>query len=56
MSLNVGQSINSMNNVKINMCGPKPFKFIKGWIKSPNFKSILKDSWDEEISGNPDKW
>lgn len=33
--------------------GPKPFKFMKGWLKHPKFKQILMDSWGEYVSGNP---
>lgn len=33
--------------------GPKPFKFIKGWMKHPKFKKTMEDSWNAPIQGNP---
>lgn len=33
--------------------GPKPFKFIKGWMTHPTFKKTLITSWSEQQSGNP---
>ncbi|XP_028091349.1 uncharacterized protein LOC114291686 [Camellia sinensis] len=29
--------------------GPKPFKFINAWLLHPNFKSVVKRSWEEEV-------
>lgn len=33
--------------------GPKPFKFIKGWMKHPKFKDTVESSWCTPIQGNP---
>lgn len=38
------------NNLNL---GPKPFKFMKGWLRHPRFKPILRDSWEEYKVGNP---
>lgn len=38
------------NNLNL---GPKPFKFMKGWLRHPRFKPILRDSWEEYEVGNP---
>lgn len=32
--------------------GPKPFKFMIGWMKHPSFKNLLKANWEKEITGN----
>lgn len=33
--------------------GPKPFKFIKGWMNHPRFKIILEENWNIPLQGNP---
>lgn len=33
--------------------GPKPFKFMKGWMRHPTFPSILRSVWQEVQTGNP---
>lgn len=33
--------------------GPKPFKFMKGWMRHPTFHSILRSVWQEDQTGNP---
>lgn len=57
--LDYGASISSDNSPGIlsmqlaSKFGPRPFKFMKGWMSHPKFKSILESSWNEMVQGNP---
>lgn len=33
--------------------GPKPFKFIKEWMKHPGLKKTLEESWHIPLQSNP---